>query len=108
MKGWSAALASELADWPGVTFRPMFGFRAVYRGKGIFAILPHTRAMGTPNSTAFKFVKAGPRLLARLQKDSRAQITVMRAKRWFVFELSSDRDLKDALHWLERAYKAAR
>jgi len=32
----------------------------------------------------------------------------MQARRWFAFELSSDRDLKDALDWLGRAYEAAR
>jgi hypothetical protein len=31
----------------------------------------------------------------------------MRASRWFVFELDSDRDLKDALRWLNGAYEAA-
>jgi hypothetical protein len=108
MKAWSAALKAELADWPSVTGRPMFGFVAQYRGKRIFAVLPRTRAMGTPNSLAFKLEDAGPRVLARLRKDTRIQTTMMQAKRWFVFELSSDRDLKDALNWLGRAYEAAR
>jgi len=85
----------------------MFGFKALYRGKRIFAILPRTRGMGTPNSLAFKLEKAGPRVLARLHKDSRIQTTTMQARRWFVFEMSSDRDLKDVLDWLGRAYEAA-
>ena len=85
----------------------MFGFKALYRGKRIFAVLPRTRGMGTANSLAFKLEDAGPRVLARLRREPRIQTTMMQAKRWFVFELSSDRDLRDALGWLERAYRAA-
>jgi len=107
MKAWSAALASETANWPRVTLRPMFGLMALYRGERIFAVLPRSRAMGTPNSVAFKLEDAGSRLLTRLQNDPRIQTTMMRAKGWFVFELSSDRDLKDALDWLQRAYDSA-
>lgn len=107
MKAWSAALEAELADWPRVSARPMFGLKALYRGKRIFAVLPRTRAMGSANSLAFKLEAATPRVLARLRKDSRIQTTMMQARRWFVFELSSDRDLKDALVWLGRAYEAA-
>ena len=107
MKAWSAALATELAGWPGVSSKPMFGFHALYRGKQIFAILPRTRGMDTPNSLAFKLEKAAPRVLERLRGESRIQTTVMRASRWFVFALSCDADLRDALDWLGRAYRAA-
>jgi len=86
----------------------MFGFNALYRGKRIFAVLPRTRAIGNSNSLAFKLEGTGPRILARLSKDPRIQSTVMQASRWFAFEVSSDRDLKDALYWLGRAYEAAR
>jgi len=107
MKAWSVALGAEIAGWPSVSSRPMFGFTALYRGKRIFAILPRTRGMETPNSLAFKLEDAGPRALARLRGESRIQTAVMRASRWFVFELSSDGDLKAALDWLGRAYEAA-
>lgn len=107
MKAWAAALVTELADWPGVSGRPMFGLTALYRGKRIFAVLPHTHGMGSPNSVAFKLENAGPRVLARIRREPRLQTTMMRARRWFVFELTSDRDLKDALDWLGRAYEAA-
>jgi len=107
MKAWSTALASEIGEWPRVRFRPMFGLMAVYRGERIFAVLPRSRALGTSSSVAFKLEDAGPRVRARLRADSRIQTTLMRAKQWFVLELSSDRDLNDALHWLGRAYEAA-
>jgi hypothetical protein len=100
MKAWSAALEAELAEWPRVSARAMFGFKALYRGKRIFAVLPRTRGTGTANSLAFKLEDAGPRVLPRLRKDLRIQMTTMQARRWFVFDLSSDRDLKDALDWL--------
>ena len=108
MKAWSAALAGELTTWPGVRTHPMFGFTALYRGKRIFAILPRTRGMGSPNSLAFKLENAGPRLLRRLREEPRISTTVMRAGRWFVFELAQGSDLNDALDWLTRAYEASK
>jgi hypothetical protein len=54
MKAWSGALAAEVAGWPQVTTRAFFGFTALYRRDRIFALLPRTRAMATPNSLAFK------------------------------------------------------
>ena len=107
MKAWSAALGSELAGWPGVASRPMFGFSALYRGKRIFAILPRTRGMGSANSLAFKLENAKPRVFRQLRDEARISTTVMRASRWFVFELTADSDLNDALDWLRRAYEAA-
>jgi hypothetical protein len=107
MKGWASALETEVAEWPGVSRRPMFGLTALYRGKRIFGLLPRTRGMGSPNSVAFKLEKAGTATMARIRKDARMQVTVMKARRWFVLELSEARDLKDALEWLGRAYEAA-
>jgi hypothetical protein len=108
MKAWAAALEAEVTGWPRLSTRPMFGFTALYRGKHIFAILPRTRGMGSANSLAFKLENAGPRLQRRLREESRISTTVMRASRWFVFELACDSDLNDALEWLSRAYEAAK
>jgi hypothetical protein len=108
MKVWAAALATEMAAWPNVSTRPMFGFTAFYRGKRIFAILPRTRGMGSSSSLAFKLVNAGPRLRARVNKDARISTTIMQATRWFVFDVSSESDLRDALQWLSRAYEDIR
>jgi hypothetical protein len=107
MRAWSAALADELISWPQVETRTFFGFTALYRGETIFALLPRTRAMGTPNTLAFKFESLTPRLRARLECDHRVGTTEMRAARWQTLELSSDSDLRDALDWLGRAYEAA-
>jgi len=108
MKVWTAALAAELEAWPQVSTRPMFGLTAWYRRDKIFAVLPKTRGMDSPNSLAFKLPSASPRLLARIRKDPRIAFTEMQKARWFSFELSCDADLHDALEWLGRAYETAR
>jgi hypothetical protein len=107
MKAWSAALAGEVSTWPQVNSRPFFGFTALYRNESIFALLPRTRALETPNSLAFKIESPSPRLRTRLQQDSRIGATEMQKARWFTFETSADADLRDALGWLQRAYTAA-
>ena len=107
MKAWSAALGAEVTEWPRVTTRILFGFTALYRRDKIFAVLPRTRAMETPNSLAFKFDPVTGQLRARLERDERVGTTTMQAARWFTFELSTDADLHDALDWLGRAYEAA-
>jgi hypothetical protein len=58
--------------------------------------------------TRIQIAKVGPRVRARLTVDSRISTTVMQATRWFVFEVSTDRDLNDALDWLGKAHDAAR
>jgi hypothetical protein len=107
MKAWSAALKAEIGDWPGVKVRSFFGFTALYRRDRIFALLPQTRGMETPNSLAFKLQSPAPRLLARMRRDPRIGPTEMQQARWFTFELATDGDLHDALDWLARAYDAA-
>jgi len=107
MKAWSAALAAEVTDWPQVTTRAFFGFTGLYRNDKIFALLPRTRAMGTPNSLAFKFESAAPQLRKLLAQDVRIGTTEMRAARWHTFEICGAEDLRDALEWLWKAYARA-
>jgi predicted DNA-binding protein (MmcQ/YjbR family) len=104
MKAWSAALETEIADWPGVASRTFFGFTALYRRDKIFALLPRTRGMQTANSLAFKLKSP----TARLQQDRRVGSAQMQKAHWFTFELAADADLHDALNWLVRAYEAAK
>jgi hypothetical protein len=107
MKAWSAALTEEIKEWPQVATRTFFGFTALYRKDRIFALLPRTRAMGTPNSLAFKFDPPTPQLRGRLDKDGRIGTTQMRAARWSTFKLATNGDLRDALDWLGQAYQEA-
>jgi hypothetical protein len=107
MKAWSAAIATEVAGWPQVTGRAFFGFTALYRRDRIFALLPRTRAMGTPNALAFKIESPASRILDQMQRDPRVGSTRMRKARWFSFELATSGDLRDALEWLGQAYEGA-
>jgi hypothetical protein len=107
MKAWSAALGSEVSDWPQIALRSFFGFTALYRKDRIFAVLPRTRAWETGTSLAFKLEAASLAVRTRLEKDPRIGFTLMQRTRWYTFELSSDADLHDALDWLGRAYEAA-
>src|SRR5258708_32764672 len=107
MKAWSASLEAEIGDWPQVATRAFFGFTALYRKDKIFAALPRTRAMGTPNSLAFKLESATPEMRTRLDSDPRIGSTQMQSTRWFTFAVASNGDLHDAIDWLARAYDAA-
>jgi hypothetical protein len=109
MKQWSALLGIELSAWPGVKSRPMFGFIGFYRGDKIFAGLPRTRALHTPNSIIFRLDPMPPKLLKRAQEDSRiSSEKEVPGRRWYSFELSSADELRDALWWLNQAYLAVR
>ncbi len=104
---WSALLESELLSWPGVIAKRMFGLRALYRGKRIFAALPNSRGFGTEASILLKFDPMPPALLQRAESDLRVHANSP-GKGWFSFTLTSDTDLHDALDWLNRSYEAAK
>jgi hypothetical protein len=104
---WSALLESELLSWPGVIAKRMFGLRALYRGKRIFAALPNSRGFGPDASILIKFNPMPPALLQRAKSDLRVQ-TNSPGKGWFSFTLNSDPDLHDALDWLSHSYEAAK
>jgi hypothetical protein len=99
MQRWSAELAAELAGWPRVTSRPMFGMTAFYRGDVIFAALPKTRAPETPFSLLVKVPAA---------RSARLRPAKGPGAGWLTFEMQSEDDLPVALGWLQRAYEKAR
>jgi hypothetical protein len=108
MKRWSAMLEQELSTWPAVKSRPMFGFMGFYRQNRIFAGIPRTRALNSPNSIILKFDPMPADLLRRAQKDSRMDFEKEApGARWYSFELNSAEDLRDALWWLNQAYLGA-
>lgn len=108
MKAWAGALAADLADWPQVSMRPMFGFTACYRRDVIFALLPKSRGIESPSAIAFKLSEPSTPMRKRIESDSRIRFTDIQKSRWFLFELARDEDLRDALEWLDRAYRAAK
>jgi hypothetical protein len=109
IKLWSAMLGEEIARWPHVATRPMFGLLGYYRKKTIFAALPVTRAIGTPKAIIFKVRGMTPRLLARAKGDSRIDAErVGPGAKWTSFEVQSEADLRDAIWWLNQAYERAK
>ena len=104
---WSAMLESELLTWPGVIAKRMFGFRALYRGKRIFAALPNSRGFGPDACILLKFNPMPLALLQPAQSDSRMRGNTP-GKGWLSFALSSDTDLHGALEWLNHSYESAK
>lgn len=98
MQRWSATIADEVASWPHVTSRPMFGMRAFYRDTAIFAALPRTRAAGTPFS-----------LLVKLSNVTSRRLSIGRGPgaKWAALALNSEADIPEALRCLGRAYEQA-
>ena len=84
MKHVWALLAAEVAGWPDVSMRLMFGLRAIYRNKVIFALLPDKRALESPRAMAFK-----------------------QEGKWVLFEIRDENDMGKALAVIERAYGRA-
>jgi hypothetical protein len=82
MKRTSVLLAQELANWPDVTTRPMFGLRAIYRKGVIFAMLPDKRSFEIPDGIAYK-------------EDGK----------WKVFAVGDENGIGRALGVLEKSYR---
>src|SRR5882757_7838738 len=104
MQQWSALLAGEVAQWPKVAVKSMFGMTTFYRGSIIFGAVPATRALTSPNSVMFKLMKPSPDLLQRAELDGRVGASFGVKQKWNTFELSSPQDLRDAISWFSEAY----
>jgi hypothetical protein len=91
MKRLSAAFCEELLRWPDVRMRSMFGLRAFFRRKEIFALIPDKRAPESPNAIAYKL---------------RAQAGSGRRK-WLVFRIETEKEYGEAVSCLKRAYARA-
>jgi hypothetical protein len=116
MKEWGGLLEAELASWPEVSARPMFGMRAFYRKRRIFAAVPRTRALNSPTSVIFKLhaQRSGKKAnnwdrqrQFHDMEDSRLKELRMTSAGWLSFELNSAEDIRDALYWFEQAYNKA-
>ena len=105
-KRFASLLENEVLAWPGANSRPMFGLTGLYHHKKIFAVLPRTRTMDTPNSIAFRLLKRSGKITERMKKDERVIIPTPEAK-WISFIVESETDIHDALQWLAHAYDEA-
>jgi len=109
MLQWSALLEAELLTWPGVIAKPMFGFRALYRGKFMFAAIPCSREFDPRGSFLLKFDPMPPALLQRKENEPRLGSWGREFGRgWLTFALASGEDLRDALTWLQHAHQCAK
>ena len=106
MKRIAALLEAELLTWRGVSARPMFGMNGLYRGPRIFAALPRTRTLDTPNSIAFRLPKRSRKITETMKTDQRVIMPTPEGK-WISFVVESDTDIHDALQWLAHAYDEA-
>ncbi len=106
MKRLAELLEAEILAWPHVTSRPMFGLKGIYRGSNIFAVLPRTRVLETPDSIAFRLLKRPRNIIAELGKDKRIVASTAESK-WISFEIDSDSAIHAALKWLAVAYRQA-
>jgi hypothetical protein len=79
-----ALLAEELAMWPDVNTKLMFGLRAIYRKKIIFALLPDKRSLEVADAVAYK-----------------------EGGKWKLFEMRDEGGVSKALELLRKAYNSA-
>lgn len=84
----------------------MFGLTGLYHNGKIFAVLPRTRTMDTPNSIAFRLLKRSGDVTEKMKNDERVIIPTPEAK-WISFIVESESDIHDALQWLAHAYGEA-
>jgi len=83
--------------------------RCYYRGKNVFGALPVTRCIDNSDSFMFKIHPMPPALLKKADRDQRVSASAaLKAMKWTLFEMSSERDLNDALWWLNQAYEKAK
>jgi hypothetical protein len=103
LQAWAGMLGAELAGWPQVRSKPMFGTVAFYRGRKIFAALPRTRALNSPHSIIFKFHRESAAV-----RRARRRLGPFPFGGWASFELHAEKDLGAALEWLDLAYRSAK
>ena len=108
MKHRASLLEGEVAKWPDVNTKPMFGMISFFRKGSIFAAVPRTRTLRSPQSFILKF---DPMPIALVEKMS-AEPRLTRdapgpGAGWHAFELSTHEDIRDALWWLSKAYDLA-
>jgi hypothetical protein len=106
MKQWSALLSQEVASWPGVQLKKMFGMVSCYRKDLIFAALPDKRGYFSPYSIIFKLQEPSKKETAQLAVDPRVNLSFGIGAKWYGFELASPADIRGAMQWLDVAFRA--
>jgi len=108
MKQLASLLEGELRGWPGVTTKPMFGMISFFRKGAIFAAVPRTRTLRSPQSIILKFDPMPPSLAGKMAEEARlSRDAPGPGAGWHAFDLNSESDIRDALWWLNQAYELA-
>ena len=114
---WGESLRAELEHWPGVCVKRAFGMLMVYREDVVFAALPGTRALFEEDAVLIKFARETPALLKKIAAEScfapgtmqqRGASKQGEGRKWRIYLLREERDAREAVEWLARAYELAR
>ena len=117
---WADGLREEVELWPGVALKRAFGMTLVYRGDVVFAALPGTRALFEEDAILIKFARETPALARRIatarcfaagtmeQQGERRKKKHGERRKWRIYLLREERDAREAVEWLARAYEVAR
>ena len=93
MRRMCVMLGEEILRWPDVRSNPMFGMRAYYRGRIVFALIPEKRAFNDADSIMYKIANAADK---------------KEGKKWKPFKLTTAEELSAALDVLDKAYRKAK
>jgi hypothetical protein len=116
---WADGLRAEVERWPGVVLKRAFGMTLVYRGDVVFGALPGTRALFEDDAILIKFVRETAALAKRIatarcftagtieQQGRKRKKTQGEGRKWQIYLLREDRDAREAVEWLARAYEIA-
>lgn len=113
---WGETLRVELEQWPGVSVKRAFGMMMIYRGGVVFGALPGTRALFEEDAVLIKFAKETPALLKKIAAEKCFAAGTMQqrgkkkqgeGRKWRIFLLREERDAREAVEWLARAYELA-
>jgi len=88
----------------------------VYRREFVFAALPGTRALFEEDAILIKFVRESAVLLKKIADEKRFAVGTMQdrgkkkqgeGRKWRIYLLREERDVREVVEWLARAYKLA-
>ncbi len=74
----------------------------------MFGLLPRTRGIFKGNAVVFRLDSPNQAVRSLIQKARRIAAFDKQKTRWFLFELSCDSDLHEALDYFGQAFDAAR
>jgi hypothetical protein len=114
---WAETLRAEVEQWPQVVVKRAFGMVLVYRAGVVFSALPGTRALFEQDAILIKFARENPTLLKRIAAENSFAAGTMQdrgkkkqgeGRKWRIYLLREERDAREAVEWLARAYELAK